>query len=186
MEQELRLRMGQANDMPHEIRLALAEKAVLFQTDVQHASSHQKTTRAWEKVTSVDGLLQRHASVYRRCRKAMMQLEADEAMLSRYRALWDEDLKVNMAAAALNARGLRNEKLAWFWGMDGRADTHQSNHTTIGPNAHQAPQKLFDALVATNSEHQRALELIRKNDLVYISLCSIYITGCAHRHPPYT
>ena len=29
----------------------------------------------------------------------------------------------------------------------------------IGPNAHQAPQTLFDALVATNSEHQRALEL---------------------------
>ena len=36
--------------------------------------------------------------------------------------------------------------------------THKSN-CTIGPNAHQAPQRLFDALVATNSEHQRALEL---------------------------
>ena len=39
-----------------------------------------------------------------------------------------------------------------------RAITHQSNRT-IGPNAHLAPQKLFDALVATNAEHQRALEL---------------------------
>ena len=27
---------------------------------------------------------------------------------------------------------------------------------------------------------------IRKNELVYILLCSIYITGCTHRHPPYT
>ena len=42
---------------------------------------------------------------------------------------------------------------------DGRADTDQSNCTTIGPNAHQAPQKLFDALVAANNGHQRALEL---------------------------
>jgi hypothetical protein len=41
---------------------------------------------------------------------------------------------------------------------DGRAATHKSN-CTIGPNAHQAPQTLFNALVATNGEHQRALEL---------------------------
>lgn len=127
MEQELRLRTGQANDTLHEIRLALAEKAVLFRTDVRHASSHQKTTRAWGKVTSVDGLLQRHASVYRRCRKAMIQLEADKAMLSRYQALRDEDLKVNTAAAAPNARGLRNEKLAWFWGMDVPRDTEAND-----------------------------------------------------------
>ena len=57
----------------------------------------------------------------------MIQLEADEAMLSRYQALWDEDLKVNMAAAAPNARGLRNEKLAWFWGMDVPRDTEAND-----------------------------------------------------------
>ena len=34
MEQELRLWTGQANDTLHEIRLALADKAVLFRTDV--------------------------------------------------------------------------------------------------------------------------------------------------------
>ena len=35
--------------------------------------------------------------------------------------------------------------------------THESNHAS-GPNAHLARQKLFDALVATNTEHKRGLE----------------------------
>jgi len=35
--------------------------------------------------------------------------------------------------------------------------THESNHAS-GPNAHLARQKLFDALVATNTEHKRGFE----------------------------
>ena len=42
--------------------------------------------------------------------------------------------------------------------LDRRVNTHQSDRTT-GPNAHLAPQKLFDALVATNVDHRLALEL---------------------------
>ena len=64
-QKELKLRKGQANDALHEIRLALANKAVLFRTDIRHASSHAKTTRAWSKVHSMDAILHRHTSVYR-------------------------------------------------------------------------------------------------------------------------
>ncbi|KAF8546625.1 hypothetical protein OG21DRAFT_1527707 [Imleria badia] len=46
---ELRLRTSQANDDLHEIRIALANKVVLFRTGVWNASSHAKTTRAWTK-----------------------------------------------------------------------------------------------------------------------------------------
>ncbi|KAF8547808.1 hypothetical protein OG21DRAFT_1479386 [Imleria badia] len=115
---ELRLWMGQANNALHEIRLALADKAVLFRTDVQHAVSHARSTRAWSKVHVVDTMLGKHAAVYRRCRKAMLKLGADEATLARYQALREEDLKVTSAAMAANARGNRNQGLAWFWSMD--------------------------------------------------------------------
>ena len=46
IKQELKLRAGQANDALHEIRLALVDKAVLFHTDIWHASSHTKTMQA--------------------------------------------------------------------------------------------------------------------------------------------
>ncbi|KIM50374.1 hypothetical protein SCLCIDRAFT_145643, partial [Scleroderma citrinum Foug A] len=37
VDQELSLRQGQANDCLHEIRLALADKSIIFQQDVRHA-----------------------------------------------------------------------------------------------------------------------------------------------------
>ena len=40
---------------------------------------------------------------------------------------------------------------------DGRGTIYPLNRTT-GPNAHLAPQQLFDALVATDIAHQRALQ----------------------------
>jgi hypothetical protein len=128
IEQELRLRTGQANDALHEIRMALAEKAVLFRTDVRHASSYAKTTRAWGRVNAVDAVLHRHAAIYKASRKAMVKLGADATMLNRYQALREEDLKVNTAAAAApNTRGLRNESLSWFWMMDIPRDTEASD-----------------------------------------------------------
>ncbi|KAF8844258.1 hypothetical protein BDN67DRAFT_895006 [Paxillus ammoniavirescens] len=38
-EQEMQLRTGQANDALHELCLALADKAVLFRTNIRHSSS---------------------------------------------------------------------------------------------------------------------------------------------------
>ncbi|KAF8431414.1 hypothetical protein L210DRAFT_3416275 [Boletus edulis BED1] len=126
-DQEIRLRAGQANDALHEIRLSLANKAVLFRTNVRLASSHAQTTRAWDKVHGVDAILNRHAAIYRACRQAMSHLGADNAMLSRYQPLRVEDLKVSAAAAMPNARGHRNDKLAWFWSMDIPKDTEGSD-----------------------------------------------------------
>lgn len=125
--QELQLRCGQANDSLHEIRLALANKAVLFRTEVRHASGHAKTTRAWSKVNALDAILGRHVAVYRRCRKAMINLGADDATLGRYQMLRDEDLKVSTMATEPNARGHRNESLAWFWTVDITGETETND-----------------------------------------------------------
>ena len=69
VDQELRLREGQANDALHELRVLLAHKAVIFWTDVRHAGTYNMTTRAWGKVGSVDVRVQRHAAIYCWCRK---------------------------------------------------------------------------------------------------------------------
>ena len=47
VDQELSLRQGQANDCLHEIRLALADKSMIFRQDVRHAQNYNLMTRAW-------------------------------------------------------------------------------------------------------------------------------------------
>lgn len=85
--QELRLRVGQANDALHAIRLAIAEISVLFRTEVRHAANQASATRAWGKVHQVDNLLSRHVAIYKRCRIALVSLGADSQLLRRYRPI---------------------------------------------------------------------------------------------------
>jgi hypothetical protein len=124
---ELSLRVGQANDALHEIRLALADKAVLFRTEVRHAKSHAKTTRAWAKVNATDAVVHRHAMTYRKCRSAMVYLGADDEVLTRYQDLKEEDLKVSTAVGNPNTRNHRNGSLSWFWTMDIARDTEMND-----------------------------------------------------------
>ena len=67
IKQELKLHAGQANDALHEIQLTLADKAVLFHTNIRHASSHVKTTQAWGKVNAMDALLTQQVAIYWKC-----------------------------------------------------------------------------------------------------------------------
>ncbi|KAF8433101.1 hypothetical protein L210DRAFT_798699, partial [Boletus edulis BED1] len=76
-DQKIRLHAGQANDALHEIRLSLANKAVLFRTNVRLTSTHAQTTHAWDKVHGVDAILNRHAAIYRACRQAMSHLSTN-------------------------------------------------------------------------------------------------------------
>ena len=73
-DQESRLREGQANDALHELRVALASKAVIFWTDVRHAGTYNMTTRAWGRVATADVKVQRQAAIYRQCCKQMLAL----------------------------------------------------------------------------------------------------------------
>lgn len=120
---ELKLRTGQANDALHEIRLTLADKALLFRTDVRHSKSQAKSTRAWGKVHAADVIVTRHSTTYRNCRSAMIELGAGEELLGRYEVLRNEDLKVSTAVAMPNARDHRHSSLSWLWTMDIPRDT---------------------------------------------------------------
>jgi len=121
--QELLLRQGQANDALHEIRLALADKAVLFRTEVRHGRNYTMVSRAWKKVTDTEAVVKRHAAVYRRCHRQMILIGANSDLLARYQPLDKKDLRVSTAVLDPNARGHRQDTLAWFWTMDIPKDT---------------------------------------------------------------
>ena len=127
IKQELKLHASQANDALHEIWLALVDKAVLFHTNIWHASSHTKTMRAWGKVNAVDALLTRQVTIYRKCQSVMINLSAKDDMLARYQVLKDEDLKVNTAVTEPNSCNHHTNNLAWFWSMDIPGDTKMND-----------------------------------------------------------
>ncbi|KAF8124933.1 hypothetical protein EV363DRAFT_1299555 [Boletus edulis] len=129
VELELKLRIGQANDALHEIRLALANKDRLFRTQVRHADNYVKKTRAWSKVNSFDTALQLKVAVYRACRIALQNLGADNETLQKYKVLEDADLKMKATASGGNkdARSSRNDHLSWFWSLDVPRDTDRND-----------------------------------------------------------
>lgn len=115
---EIELRKGQANDALQKLRLHLSHKAILFRTVVRNAKSQSKSTRAWSQVTSVGHAITTNASIYNHARMRMISLGVDEDVLRKYQPLLREHLKVTTAIADPNARGQRNDSLAWFWSVD--------------------------------------------------------------------
>ncbi|KAG1785726.1 uncharacterized protein HD556DRAFT_1420071 [Suillus plorans] len=115
---EMSLREGQANDALHNLRIYLCNKAILFRTTVRQAKSQALKTRAWSQVTSVQQAVSLHASIYTKTRKQMMKLEAGQDQLQKYKPLLREQLKISTAVGDPNARGQRNESLAWFWSVE--------------------------------------------------------------------
>ncbi|KIK73044.1 hypothetical protein PAXRUDRAFT_179378 [Paxillus rubicundulus Ve08.2h10] len=124
---ELQLHIGQANDTLQSIRFTLADKVVLFRTEVRLASNQSANTHAWGKVHQADTMLSRHAQIYRKCRKVMVALEADEVLMERYKSLVNQDLKVTTAISDPNGSFHHMENLAWFWTMDIPRDAQESD-----------------------------------------------------------
>ncbi|KAL4081087.1 hypothetical protein J3A83DRAFT_4426297, partial [Scleroderma citrinum] len=56
--------------------------------------------------------------MYGQCHKQIMVLDARPDILDQYKELNRSDLKISMAITEPNARGHRDETLAWFWTMD--------------------------------------------------------------------
>lgn len=127
VEQEVHLRQGQSNDALHEIHLALADKAVLFQTDVRHSRNYNMTSWAWKKVAATDATVKRYAMVYCRCRQQMVALGAEPTILDHYQTLDKKDLIVSTTVSDPNARGHWYDSLAWFWTMDIPKDTNTND-----------------------------------------------------------
>ncbi|KAG1739754.1 hypothetical protein EDB19DRAFT_1908771 [Suillus lakei] len=124
---EMSLREGQANDALHNLRIHLCNKAILFRTTVRQAKSQALKTRAWSQVTSVQQAVSLHASIYTKTRKQMMQLEPGQDQIQKYKPLLREQLKISTAVGDPNARGQRNESLAWFWSVE--VDLGGSDHS---------------------------------------------------------
>jgi len=127
VQQEIGLRMGQANDALHQIRIALAQKSFLFRTSIRNAKSQQKKTRAWQTVHSVEVSVRQHARIYCNARQALIHLGAEQSVISKYQVLKKADLKASTAIIDVRIPSRSEATLSWFWNMDVKGDTE--NHS---------------------------------------------------------
>ncbi|KAI5997503.1 hypothetical protein EDD15DRAFT_2162788 [Pisolithus albus] len=120
---ELKLRIGQANDALHGLRLALVDKAVIFRSAVRPARNYSMKTRAWAMIHMAEKSVARQAKIYQMCRRAMVALGAGSEILSRYQELEKGHLTVNTAAFQQNDVPHRQDHLPWFWSIDNPKQT---------------------------------------------------------------
>jgi hypothetical protein len=117
---EIELRVGEANDTLASIREGIAYKSYTYLENIGPAKSKVKKTRGWTTIKTQDDELKTHVRRYKECRKALVQLRANNEILRRFQVLSEKEghLRTVTAIAEPNARGQMSEKAVWFWGMD--------------------------------------------------------------------
>ena len=125
--QELELRKGQASDCLQNLRMALGHKAVLYRTKVRKAKTSVDKTRIWDDVKAITVKINKHIRAYRRARKALQRLGADNAILLQYQELQSEHLKLSADITEENRFGQRSDVLPWFWRLGGQ---NEDQHDT--------------------------------------------------------
>src|SRR3954463_5595520 len=78
-----------------------------------------KKTRSWDLIHTASKKIQQERLIYRQARQAMLNLGASDDIISSYKDLSTDDLKVSTAVQESNARGQRNQELSWIWRTGG-------------------------------------------------------------------
>ena len=125
--QELELQKGQVTDCLQSLRLALGHKAILYRTKVRVSKSSVDRTRAWDDIKASKIKVNKHVRAYKRARRALKHLGADNTILSKYQELQTKDLRLSADITEENRVGQRNDTLPWFWRMEGQnAEQHDA------------------------------------------------------------
>jgi hypothetical protein len=119
---EAELRIAQANESIHMIRLALGFKSAIFRTQVRSANSQQKKVRAWKNVKRVDATVHEHARIYSMARDAHEAIHHAFPEGAVFPKLIPDDLHVATLILGSEKTGQRNLQTSWIWGFGRTAE----------------------------------------------------------------
>jgi predicted Fe-S protein YdhL (DUF1289 family) len=123
---ELELRKGQANDALEGLRDALGYKSLILATELRAASSTKQKTRTCNGVQKISKAVAKWARMYRKTRKAIINLNADKPTFEEYKELEQKDLQLNKDISEANRFFQKNYTLPWFWQL-GKENANDSN-----------------------------------------------------------
>lgn len=117
-DKEFELRVAEANDALSKLRLAVAQRSMVYRTTVRLAKTYKTLTRARKQTESASAVVAAAARLYSHCRRTLVALRPQSPLLKRYQKLEMSDLKADTTTLDFNARGTKNARLSWIWGMD--------------------------------------------------------------------
>lgn len=115
---ELQLRIGQANDALHLLRVAIAQKSFIYRSTIRPnapTTNYSKRLRSYGDARAVQKSIDSAAKIYATARKAMVVLGATGELLSEFQVLKREDLVASTAVANPNERQQAKKPLSWIW-----------------------------------------------------------------------
>ena len=119
---EAELRLAQADESIHKIRLALGFKSAIFCTQVRSAKSQQTKSRAWNNVKRIDVTVHEYARIYSMARDAYMVIRAALPTGTDLPPLSPEDLHIATLVLGSEQKGQRNKHNSWIWGFGKATD----------------------------------------------------------------
>jgi hypothetical protein len=121
-EKEAKLRVAQANDAVHGMRLTLGFKSALFRGQVRPANTQRTKTRAWDAVHSADATVNHHARNYSMAREAYLQIQQAYSVGPELPQLRLADLRVGTAILDPAEVRQHNTQLSWIWSFGKTVD----------------------------------------------------------------
>lgn len=128
MKVEVELREGQAYDALEELRVALAQRALLFRTKVRNSDNTKDTAKAWTSVNNKSASINKHVATYRNAYQALKNLDA---LNDKLLPLSNDDLKLPSDITEENRIGQKSDCLAWFWKMGQKYDNEMKDCKAI-------------------------------------------------------
>ena len=113
--QEMEIRKAHAYQCLHQLKLVLGLKSAMFRKRIRVADSHRAKTRARTALRKVEAGVRLQVRRYHASRHALIQLGC---LATEFPEIEKEDLKMSRDITEENRFGQRNDKLAWFWGMN--------------------------------------------------------------------
>ena len=123
-QKEAKLRIAQANDAIHNVRLALGFKSALFRDHVRPANTQRTKTRAWDAIHSIDTTVHQHARNYSMAREAYLRIQEAYSIGTKLPQLHVADLHVGTTVINATEVGQRNRQLPWIWSFGHTVKEH--------------------------------------------------------------
>lgn len=118
VDEEVIIRQSQASQALDQVRLSLGIKSAIFRKKVGPAKSQYTKTRAWKAVHVASAAVQQHARSYALAQHALVRLEADNLILTRFPPLEKSDMVVSSDVVEENRVGQRSQHVSWIWRLD--------------------------------------------------------------------
>jgi hypothetical protein len=125
---EIDMRTAQANDALEAVRVEIGHKSYLYRSNIRLAEGKKQKTRGYDAVKAADNTMRHMLRLYSQARWALLSLNADHAILTRFKEVTRSDTAAITAVYKPNARGESNKSLSWIWTVDVRGDTDKSTY----------------------------------------------------------